>query len=81
VFYEYLAEEPSSSIWFDAGHLGDAYIRLGQIYGDEGNLEKAEEYYRRFLELWDQASPSVRDRVTTVEAALERLKSGPPIAD
>ena len=81
VFYEYLAQRPSSIVSYDAGHLADAYIWLGNHHEAEGDPEEAEEYFNRFLELWDQPSPSVEDRVVRVQASLERLKRGRPVAE
>jgi tetratricopeptide (TPR) repeat protein len=51
--------------------LPRAYERLGQLYDERGDLEKAAVYYAKFVELWENADPDLQPRV---EAARTRLQ-------
>jgi tetratricopeptide (TPR) repeat protein len=54
----------------DHAFLGPALERLGHLYDERGNREKAAENYARFVELWADAEPELQPRV---RAARERL--------
>ncbi|MEJ2319946.1 MAG: protein kinase [Gemmatimonadales bacterium] len=54
----------------DHAFLGPALERLGHLYYERGDWEKAAENYARFVELWAEAEPELQPRV---RAARERL--------
>ncbi len=54
----------------DHAFLGPALERLGHLYDERENWEKAAESYGRFVELWADAEPELQPRV---RAARERL--------
>lgn len=73
VLYQQLAEAPSEGLWFDAGHLGYAYLRLGQLYQERGERQKAADYYGRFVSLWGNADPDMQSWVRQARAALAAI--------
>jgi eukaryotic-like serine/threonine-protein kinase len=73
VLYERFVTAPSASVFQDAGHLGHAYLRLGELYEQLGDRGKAAEYYGRLVRLWDQADPDMLGWVRQSRAALARL--------
>ena len=54
----------------DHAYLGPALERLGQLYDERGELERAAAHYAKFVELWADADPELQPRV---RAAQERL--------
>jgi tetratricopeptide (TPR) repeat protein len=76
VMYERLVNTPSSAIWYDAGHLAQGYVRLGEMAEEAGNTELAVEYYDRLLELLDEAESEMQPLVERAREALVRLTAG-----
>ena len=60
----------------EAGHLPEAYRRLGALYAERGDRESASLYYGRFLDLWREPDPELRP---VVRAAQLRRSSVAPI--
>ena len=73
VLYQQLAEAPSDALWFDAGHLGYAYLRLGQLYQERGERQTAADYYGRLVSLWNAADPDMQAWVRQARAALAAI--------
>ncbi len=80
VLYERFVEKPSDAIWYDAGHLGHGYMRLGQLHEERGDLQRAADYYGRLIDLWGAADPEFRARVAEAEEGLKRVTEGRPVA-
>ncbi len=59
--------------WWDSTERGPTYERLGQLYDQQGDLERAAEYYSRFVELWSGADPELQPRVRDAQARLEEI--------
>jgi tetratricopeptide (TPR) repeat protein len=76
VYHELFAETPSSSVWYDAPHLSYSYMRLGQLYEEEGENERASYYWSRLAALWVDADPEFQPRVEAALEAAERLQAG-----
>jgi tetratricopeptide (TPR) repeat protein len=53
--------------------LGPTYERLGQLYDEQANLEKAAEYYAKFVELWAEADEELQPRVLAAQTRLEEI--------
>jgi tetratricopeptide (TPR) repeat protein len=69
--YEQLLSRPDPfRLFADQGAGALTLERLGQLYDERGDWEKAAEYYARFVELWKDADPELQPRV---EAAQQRL--------
>jgi tetratricopeptide (TPR) repeat protein len=47
--------------------------RLGELYEQKGNREKASHYYRIFTELWKNADPELQPQVAEIKRRLARL--------
>jgi len=52
--------------------------RLGHLYEAKGNMEKAAENYRAFIELWKNADPELQPRVAAARAKLRRMSLDAP---
>jgi len=59
----------STDWWALAGILE----RLAGLYELRGESDKAAHYYKRFVELWENADPALQPRVDAARRALERL--------
>ncbi|MFB3111514.1 MAG: hypothetical protein ACE10G_05725, partial [Gemmatimonadales bacterium] len=57
----------------DPRWLPVAYRRLGELYEDEDDLEKAIDYYDRFVELWANADAQLQPIVEDVRGRIARL--------
>ncbi len=58
--------------------LGLAYERLGALYEDRGDREKAIRHYSRLVELWSDCDPELRPRVERAVGAIEALSPDRP---
>jgi hypothetical protein len=76
VLYEQFAATPSSSVWYDAAHLAHSYMRLAQLYEEQGEPERAAHYLQLFVDLLADADPEFQPRVEAARADLERLNTG-----
>jgi len=73
-YYEsYLATSEGGRLWIDAHHLAVVLERLGQLYDERGDLEKAAEHYARFVELWKEADPELQPRVRAAQQRLNEI--------
>src|SRR5438094_454877 len=57
----------------EAATLGPTYKRLGELYEERGQLDKARDYYGRFVDLWKNADPELQPMVRDVKRRLARL--------
>jgi tetratricopeptide (TPR) repeat protein/tRNA A-37 threonylcarbamoyl transferase component Bud32 len=73
-YFERFVDLPSANVWYDAGHLAHAYLRLGQICEEQGDPEQATSYLTAVLDLWADADPELEPRVEAARRALERLQ-------
>jgi tetratricopeptide (TPR) repeat protein len=53
--------------------LAPTYRRLGELYEERGEREKALEAYGKFTTLWAQADPSLQPQVREVKARMAKL--------
>jgi len=53
--------------------LGPTYRRLGEMYEERGQLDKAREYYGRFIDLWKNADAELQPIVREIRGRLTRL--------
>ena len=59
----------------ETASLGPTYRRLGELYEARGQLDKARDYYGRFVDLWKNADPELQPFVRDVKSRLARLSA------
>ena len=64
---------PVRAVGPDDAFLALSLERLGQLYDERGDWEKAAEYYARFVELWKEADPELQPRVQAAQQRLEEI--------
>jgi tetratricopeptide (TPR) repeat protein len=57
--------------------LPPTYKRLGELYEQRGERQKAVEYYDRFVDLWEEADPELQPQVEDVRQRIARLIAEP----
>ncbi|MGH7579933.1 MAG: hypothetical protein ACREM9_07160 [Gemmatimonadales bacterium] len=55
----------------DALELAKVLKRLGELHEARGELEKAREYFHRFVELWTECDPELRPQVAQARRRLQ----------
>jgi tetratricopeptide (TPR) repeat protein len=74
VYYEgYLETSDIAHAAWDNENRGPTLERLGQLYDEAGDHEKAAVYYARLVELWKDADPELQPRVQAAQARLEEI--------
>jgi len=73
-YYEgYVEADWDNRLGWDDDTLAPTLERLGQLYDEAGDAEKAALYYAQFVELWDGAAPELQPRVAAARARLEAI--------
>ncbi|MDH5642888.1 MAG: protein kinase [Gemmatimonadota bacterium] len=72
-YYESYVEFPTRFLWMDFLDLPVAHRRLGELYEERGDREKAVEYYNRFVELWQNADAELQPQVQEIRERIARL--------
>ena len=57
----------------DGTQLALAHRRLGELYEQRGDRERARDHYARFVELWRECDPELRPAVIEVKKRLRQL--------
>jgi tetratricopeptide (TPR) repeat protein len=74
VYYEgYLETSDIAHAAWDNENRGPTLERLGQLYDEAGDSEKAAVYYARLVALWADADPELQPRVQAAQARLEEI--------
>ena len=76
-YERFLAEPENDRVYTDAFTLPNTLRRLGELYEDAGNREKAKEYYGRFVDLWKDADRSLQPMVTQARQRIAALTEEP----
>jgi tetratricopeptide (TPR) repeat protein len=63
-----------SRIGIDAAYLPASYKRLGELWEEKGDRQKALGYYLKFVDLWKNADAELQPRVAEVRQRIARLK-------
>src|SRR5205809_59893 len=72
--YERAVTTPGYARAFEeSATLGPTYRRLGELYEERGQLDKAREYYGRFVDLWKNADSELQPMVREVRGRLAKL--------
>lgn len=76
VIYERFLETPWQwRVGTDSYALAIAYERLGQLYEEGGESEKAVYYYGKLVDLWEGADPELQPRVESARRAIGALST------
>ena len=73
--YEALITTPAMGPMGRDYALPGVYRRLGELYEGKGDIRKALEYYRNFVELWKDADPILQPRVAEVRRRITELST------
>jgi tetratricopeptide (TPR) repeat protein len=65
-------------VYGDAWTLAATYRRLGELFEDRGDREKAIDSYGKFIDLWKQADPELQPQVKEAKERLARLVGEKP---
>src|SRR5881296_3339296 len=57
----------------EAATLGPTYKRLGELYEQRGELDRARDYYGRFVDLWKNADPELQPVVRDIRNRIATL--------
>lgn len=63
----------ASGAFVGAPYLGPSFLRRAEIYERLGETDKAIDFYKRFLKLWEDCDPELRPWVEDAEQRLNRL--------
>jgi tetratricopeptide (TPR) repeat protein len=58
----------------DGDYLAVSYKRLGELWEQKGDRQKALGYYLKFVDLWKNADPELQPKVAEVRRRIARLK-------
>jgi len=61
------------SFYSDAYDLARSYRRLGELYEERGDRDRAAEYYGKLIELWKDADPELQPQLREVKDRLAKL--------
>ncbi len=75
VYERYLSTRQLARYWTDVDYLAGSLKRLGELYEQRGEKQKALASYRRFVELWRDADPELQPLVSDARRRIERLRS------
>ena len=65
-------------MFVDPEDLGPSYYRVGQLYEEKGDAERAIHYYGKFTDLWESADPELQPRVADARARITALLGEKP---
>jgi len=76
-FERYLTEPDWGRLYSDAEDKPTVLRRLGELYEEIGDFDRAVEYYVSFVELWENADPELQPLVEDARARIARLVGEP----
>jgi tetratricopeptide (TPR) repeat protein/tRNA A-37 threonylcarbamoyl transferase component Bud32 len=76
-YERFLTEPEVDRAYTDAFLLPNALRRLGELYEETGNREKAKEYYGRFVDLWQDADRDLQSQVSETRQRIAALTEEP----
>jgi hypothetical protein len=60
-------------VYGDAWTLAATYRRLGELFEERGDREKAIDSYGKFIDLWKQADAELQPQVREIKGRLAKL--------
>ena len=76
IYERYLNTKFLDRIEADADFLAVVHKRLGELYEEKGQRDKALEHYRAFVDLWKDADPPLQPKVTDARQRVAALTRG-----
>jgi tetratricopeptide (TPR) repeat protein len=73
IYEQYLELDELNRSQEDNVNLFRVLRRLGELHDQQGNTERAIEYYNRFVELWQNAEPALQPQVEEIRNRLAEL--------
>lgn len=73
IYERYISTPWIGRIGTDVFALARIHERLGELYSERGDTDRAIEHFGRLVELWQNADPELRPRVETARAAIRSL--------
>ncbi len=73
IYGRYLERPWITRLDVDVYYLAMVYERLGALYEERGNTEKATYYYGKLVELWKDADPELQPRVEAARRTVSAL--------
>jgi tetratricopeptide (TPR) repeat protein len=73
--YRAYLRAPPSLNGSDIVYLPRIHERLGQLYEERGDLNRAEHHHEQFVRLWEDADPIFQPRVQAAREALARVRA------
>ncbi len=73
VYEQYLELDDLNRSQQDNVNLFQVLRRLGELHDQQGNTERAIDYYNRFVELWENAEPALQPQVEEIRSRLAEL--------
>ena len=74
VFERYLAKPSTGRVFVDPWFLAGIHKRLGELYDERNDPERAAEHYKHFIDLWNEADPELQSKVKAVRWRLMELR-------
>ena len=75
VLYQKALDLPTfGATFYEGSWYPFVLLRLGELYDNLEQHDRAIEYFDRFVELWQDADPKLQPRVNAARAALARLR-------
>jgi serine/threonine-protein kinase len=74
---QYLASTEMTRVYEDFQSRGQTYRRLGELYEEKGDREKAANYYQEFIDLWRDADADLQPQVADVKKKLAKVAGEP----
>ncbi len=73
IYERYISTPSLFRLSEDAVQLPIIYRRLGELYEERGDDERAADYYSRFVDLWKDADPELQPVVADARARVAQL--------
>jgi len=75
VFTRYVEQKNESQrLLIDTRNLPAVHQRLGELWEQKGDKQRAMGHYLKFVELWKNADPALQPKVSEARRRIARLK-------
>ena len=73
--YERFVSLPDPFAFLVMGRMTPVHFRLGELYEEAGDIDRALVHYSRFAELWEKADAELQPRVGEARRRIESLRN------